>query len=64
MGYLYTPAFAALYAPLFKLGPQAGGLVWHVLGFAVLTFAAIRQVRKLGGGGVLVFGVALATSTG
>ncbi|WP_256751429.1 glycosyltransferase family 87 protein [Mesorhizobium sp. Mes31] len=50
MGYLYAPAFAALYAPLFKLGPQIGGLVWHVLGFSVLTFAAMRQVRKLGGG--------------
>ncbi|PZV33644.1 glycosyltransferase family 87 protein [Mesorhizobium kowhaii] len=49
MGYLYAPAFAALYVPLLKLGPHLGGLVWHVLGFAVLTFAAVRQVRKLGG---------------
>ena len=49
MGYLYAPAFAALYVPLLKLGPHLGGLVWHVLGFAVLTFAAMRQVRKLGG---------------
>ncbi|MCZ8544335.1 DUF2029 domain-containing protein [Mesorhizobium qingshengii] len=63
MGYLYAPAFAALYAPLFKLGPQIGGLVWHVLGFAVLTFAAVRQVRKLGGGELtwlLSFGLFLA----
>ncbi|MFB9982784.1 glycosyltransferase family 87 protein [Mesorhizobium kowhaii] len=49
MGYLYAPAFAALYVPLLKLGPHLGGLLWHVLGFAVLTFAAVRQVRKLGG---------------
>ena len=49
MGYLYAPAFAALYVPLLKLGPHLGGLVWHALGFAVLTFAAMRQVRKLGG---------------
>jgi hypothetical protein len=63
MGYLYTPAFAALYVPLVKLGPHLGGLVWHVLGFAVLTFAAMRQVRKLGGGELtwlLSFGLFLA----
>src|SRR5438445_9652466 len=49
MGYLYAPAFAALYAPILKLGPHLGGLVWHIISFAVLTFAAMRQVRKLGG---------------
>ena len=49
MGYLYAPAFATLYVPLLKLGPHLGGLVWHVIGFAVLSFAAMRQVRKLGG---------------
>ncbi|WP_246673128.1 glycosyltransferase family 87 protein [Mesorhizobium sp. B2-4-14] len=63
MGYLYAPAFAALYVPLFKLGPHLGGLVWHIIGFAVLTFAAMRQVRKLGGGELtwlLSFGLFLA----
>lgn len=63
MGYLYAPAFAALYIPLFKLGPHLGGLVWHIIGFAVLTFAAMRQVRKLGGGELtwlLSFGLFLA----
>lgn len=63
MGYLYAPAFAALYIPLLKLGPHLGGLIWHILGFAVLTFAAIRQVRKLGGGELtwlLSFGLFLA----
>ncbi|UVK50713.1 DUF2029 domain-containing protein [Mesorhizobium sp. AR02] len=63
MGYLYAPAFAALYVPLFKLGPSLGGLVWHIIGFAVLTFAAMRQVRKLGGGELpwlLSFGLFLA----
>ncbi|WP_214472045.1 glycosyltransferase family 87 protein [Mesorhizobium sp. dw_380] len=63
MGYLYAPAFAALYIPLFKLGPQLGGLVWHITGFAVLTFAAMRQVRKLGGSELpwlLSFGLFLA----
>ncbi|TGQ71118.1 MAG: DUF2029 domain-containing protein [Mesorhizobium sp.] len=63
MGYLYAPAFAALYVPVLKLGPQLGGLVWHMLGFAALTFAAMRQVRKLGGGELtwlLSFGLFLA----
>ena len=63
MGYLYAPAFAALYVPLLKLGPHLGGLVWHTIGFAVLTFAAMRQVRKLGGGELpwlLSFGLFLA----
>ncbi|MBZ9795038.1 glycosyltransferase family 87 protein [Mesorhizobium sp. ES1-4] len=63
MGYLYAPAFAALYVPVLKLGPHLGGLVWHIIGFAVLTFAAMRQVRKLGGSELtwlLSFGVFLA----
>ncbi|RUU82297.1 glycosyltransferase 87 family protein [Mesorhizobium sp. M7A.F.Ca.MR.362.00.0.0] len=63
MGYLYAPAFAALYTPIVKLGPHLGGVVWHSLGFAVLTFAAMRQVRKLGGGELmwlLSFGLFLA----
>ncbi|RWO69032.1 MAG: DUF2029 domain-containing protein [Mesorhizobium sp.] len=63
MGYLYAPAFAALYTPIVKLGPHLGGVVWHSLGFAVLTYAAIRQVRKLGGGELmwlLSFGLFLA----
>ncbi|MDF3215229.1 DUF2029 domain-containing protein [Mesorhizobium sp. M7A.F.Ca.CA.001.09.2.1] len=63
MGYLYAPAFAALYAPIVKLGPHLGGLVWHSIGFAVLTYAAMRQVRKLGGGELtwlLSFGLFLA----
>jgi len=49
MGYLYAPAFAALYTPLMKLGPYVGDTLWHTLGFCVLTFAAARQVRKIGG---------------
>lgn len=63
MGYLYAPAFAALYTPIVKLGPHLGGLVWHSIGFAVLTYAAMRQVRKLGGGELtwlLSFGLFLA----
>ncbi|AZO45172.1 DUF2029 domain-containing protein [Mesorhizobium sp. M7D.F.Ca.US.005.01.1.1] len=63
MGYLYAPAFAALYIPIVKLGPHLGGVVWHTLGFAVLTYAAMRQVRKLGGGELmwlLSFGLFLA----
>ncbi|RWC47630.1 MAG: DUF2029 domain-containing protein [Mesorhizobium sp.] len=62
-GYLYAPAFAALYIPIVKLGPHLGGVVWHTLGFAVLTYAAVRQVRKLGGGELmwlLSFGLFLA----
>ncbi|PBB26164.1 DUF2029 domain-containing protein [Mesorhizobium sp. WSM4307] len=50
MGYLYAPAFAALYVPILELGPHLGGLAWHIIGFAVLTYAAMRQVRRLGGG--------------
>ena len=63
MGYLYAPAFAALYIPIVKLGPHLGGVVWHTLGFALLTYAAMRQVRKLGGGELmwlLSFGLFLA----
>jgi hypothetical protein len=32
-----------------KLGPHLGSVLWHVLGFGALTFAAMRQVRKIGG---------------
>ncbi|MEI9402875.1 glycosyltransferase 87 family protein [Mesorhizobium argentiipisi] len=49
MGYLYAPAFAVLYVPLLKLGPYLGDTLWHILGFGLLTFAAMRQVRKLSG---------------
>ncbi|MGT2464399.1 glycosyltransferase family 87 protein [Mesorhizobium atlanticum] len=49
MGYLYAPAFAVLYVPLLKLGPYLGNVLWHMLGFVALTFAAMRQVRKVGG---------------
>jgi hypothetical protein len=49
MGYLYAPAFAVLYVPLLKLGPHLGNILWHALGFGVLTFAAMRQVRAIGG---------------
>ncbi|HTH98463.1 MAG TPA: glycosyltransferase 87 family protein, partial [Stellaceae bacterium] len=63
MGYLYAPAFAILYVPLLKLGPYLGNILWHALGFGVLTFAAMRQVRKIGGQEqtwLLSFGVFLA----
>ena len=49
MGYLYAPAFAVLYVPLLKLGPYLGNALWYMLGFGVLTLAAMRQVRKVGG---------------
>jgi len=49
MGYLYAPAFAALYVPLLKLGPYVGDTLWRMLCFGVLTLAAVRQVRKIGG---------------
>jgi len=49
MGYLYAPAFAALYVPLMKLGPHAGDTLWRVLCFGVLTLAAVRQARRIGG---------------
>ncbi len=49
MGYLYAPAFAVLYVPLLKLGPSISNFLWHALGFGVLTFAAMRQARKVGG---------------
>ncbi|SFO15516.1 Protein of unknown function [Mesorhizobium sp. NFR06] len=48
MGYLYAPAFAVLYVPLLKLGPHLGNILWHAFGFGVLTFATMRQVRKVG----------------
>ena len=47
MGYLYSPAFAVLYVPFMKLGPVVGDGLWRVVGFAVLTYAAWRQVRTI-----------------
>lgn len=64
MGYLYAPAFAALYVPLLKLGPYVGDTLWHMLCFGVLTLAAVRQVRTIGGPErtwFLSFGLFLAT---
>ncbi|UDL88435.1 glycosyltransferase 87 family protein [Mesorhizobium sp. PAMC28654] len=49
MGYLYAPAFAALYSPLLMLGHHFGDLVWRTICFGVITLAVVRQVRKLGG---------------
>jgi hypothetical protein len=43
MGYLYSPAFAVLYAPFYALGPHLGDVLWRLVGFAVLSWAAIRQ---------------------
>lgn len=63
MGYLYAPAFAALYSPLLMLGNHLGDLVWRAICFGVLTFAVIRQVRKLGGNDLtwlLSFGLAIS----
>lgn len=63
MGYLYAPAFAALYVPLLKLGPYVGDTLWRLLCFGVLTLAAVRQVRKIGGTNqvwLLSFGLFLA----
>lgn len=47
MGYLYSPAFAVLYVPFTKLGPVVGDISWRVLNFAVVTYAAWRQVRTI-----------------
>ncbi|WP_315924608.1 glycosyltransferase family 87 protein [Mesorhizobium sp. SP-1A] len=63
MGYLYPPAFAALFMPFAKLGPVAGDLLWRLLGFAVLTYAAVRQVARLDPGNrvwMLSYGLFLA----
>ncbi|PLP57055.1 hypothetical protein CYK37_22725 [Mesorhizobium loti] len=45
MGYLYTPAFAALYTPFAWLGSEVGGILWRLLGVSLLTFAIIKQAR-------------------
>ncbi|GEM_PF-1195003 len=47
MGYLYAPAFAALYLPFYELGPTVGGLLWRVLGVGLLTAAVFTQAKKL-----------------
>ncbi|MEP9373030.1 glycosyltransferase 87 family protein [Mesorhizobium sp. KR1-2] len=49
MGFLYAPAFAVLYTPFLMLGPVLGDLLWRLVGIAVLTAAAAKQARKLGG---------------
>lgn len=48
MGYLYSPAFALLYVPFHELGPYLGDFLWRLLGFSVLTFAAVRQTQVIG----------------
>lgn len=48
MGYLYAPAFAALYVPFLHLGAHWGDTLWRVLSFAVLTYAVYRQMRRIG----------------
>lgn len=63
MGYLYAPAFAALYSPLLALGHHFGDMVWRTICFGVLTLAVVRQVRKLGGNDLvwlLSFGLVMA----
>lgn len=45
MGYLYTPAFAALYTPFAWLGSAVGGTAWRLLGVSLLTFAIVKQAR-------------------
>lgn len=65
MGYLYAPAFAALYSPLLMLGHHFGDLVWRMICFGVITFAVVRQVRKLGGHDLtwlLSFGLVISLS--
>jgi hypothetical protein len=47
-GYLYSPAFAALFVPFYELGAHLGDLLWRFGGFAALTYAAVRQVRLIG----------------
>lgn len=47
MGYLYSPAFAVLYVPFYELGPHLGDFLWRLLGFSVLTFAAVRQAQVI-----------------
>ena len=48
MGYLYAPAFAALYTPLLKLDPYLGAALWRILNFALISYAFVRQARVLG----------------
>lgn len=45
MGYLYAPAFAALYTPFYMLGSELGGLLWRLIGVCSLTAAVIRQAK-------------------
>ncbi|PLP60743.1 hypothetical protein CYK37_00015 [Mesorhizobium loti] len=45
MGYLYTPAFAALYTPFYMLGSEFGGLLWRLIGVCCLTAAVLRQAN-------------------
>ncbi|MEP9398813.1 glycosyltransferase family 87 protein [Mesorhizobium sp. KR2-14] len=63
MGFLYAPAFAVLFAPFLKLAPLFGDFLWRLVGFAVLTAAATKEVRKIGGSNMvwmLSFGLFLA----
>lgn len=47
MGYLYPPAFAVATEPFWLLGVPFDGMAWRVVGYAVLTYAIVRQATRL-----------------
>jgi hypothetical protein len=47
MGFLYTPAFAVLFWPFYQLGAPLGEALWRLVEFAVLSYAAFLQVRRI-----------------
>lgn len=47
-GYLYSPGFAVFYAPFSALGTHVGDVLWRAVGFAVLSWAAIRHALRIG----------------
>jgi hypothetical protein len=46
-GFLYLPAFAALFFPMTVFGPVICNLIWRTLILAVLAFALSRAIRRV-----------------
>jgi hypothetical protein len=46
-GFYYLPASQILFTPFALAGPQVGGALWRLLGFAIVTLAARRWAEVL-----------------
>lgn len=47
-GFLYLPTFAVAYLPLTMFGLTIGDLLWRAMSLALLVFAMLRVIQRLG----------------